>query len=202
MRDLAAEYGHLTDKFALEYSDWYEAILPIRRAAILEIGIAWGGSLLMWRGMCPDAKIVGVDICPPADPPLGIIQIRGDQRDDDLADKVRAYSPDGYDLIVDDASHYGSASTLTFNHLWPLVKPGGWYALEDWPVGLPGNPYYPGYEGDSMVRLVQSFVELIKPPVDLTDMGEYTIEAGGPGAVTEVRIKYGLALIRKSGRTE
>ena len=36
-----------------------------------------------------------------------------------------------YDLIVDDASHKAKHQVIGFDLYWPLVKPGGWYVVED-----------------------------------------------------------------------
>ena len=37
-----------------------------------------------------------------------------------------------FDLVVDDASHNYALSLATFNGLFPRVKPGGIYVIEDW----------------------------------------------------------------------
>jgi hypothetical protein len=37
-----------------------------------------------------------------------------------------------FDLIVDDASHSYSLSIASFNGLFPYVRPGGVYVIEDW----------------------------------------------------------------------
>jgi len=40
------------------------------------------------------------------------------------------------DLVVDDASHIYSPSLATFETLFPLIRPGGLYILEDWRASL------------------------------------------------------------------
>ena len=37
----------------------------------------------------------------------------------------------GYDIIIDDGSHVPKHMLLTFRHLWPYVRPGGMYVIED-----------------------------------------------------------------------
>jgi hypothetical protein len=37
----------------------------------------------------------------------------------------------GFDLSIDDASHGYELSLQSFNRLFPLLRPGGIYALED-----------------------------------------------------------------------
>ena len=43
---------------------------------------------------------------------------------------------DGFDIIIDDASHIGELTKATFWHLFDRhLKPGGLYAIEDWGTG-------------------------------------------------------------------
>lgn len=200
--ELRELYGHLTDKFSLGYWPVYVELLrnvpkiPLA-PAILEIGVHKGGSLKMWKDMYPSGVIVGVDKDVPENvaelPPV----IKSDQADPELPDSA-CFFAGFWDLIIDDASHMGSLSAKTFELLWPLVAPGGWYVLEDWAVGLEGNPHYPFFEGDSMVGVAQSFIPLIRPATDLRDMGGFTIAAGEAGDVDEVRYRYGLAMVHKN----
>ena len=186
-----------TDKHSLGYYPVYAELLSGRyQASVLEIGVAHGGSLYMWRGLSPEGHIVGVNDHGFGDWPEGAGKIITDQADPHLPELLNY---ERFDLIVDDASHMGSKSRATFALLWPLVKPGGWYVLEDWSVGLVSSPYFPMYEGNSMLRLAQSFIEGIAPEGELEDMGGVHIPAGGPEAATEVRYRYGMAMLQKNG---
>ena len=62
---------------------------------------------------------------------LGIQVIRGNQlrREDLLA--AAAASPGGYDYIIDDAAHVPDAIQLSLGILFPALKPGGLYIIED-----------------------------------------------------------------------
>ena len=45
-------------------------------------------------------------------------------------------APDGFDIIIDDASHIGELTKTSFWHLFDHhLKPGGLYAIEDWGTG-------------------------------------------------------------------
>jgi hypothetical protein len=45
-------------------------------------------------------------------------------------------APEGFDVIIDDASHIGELTKTTFWHLFDRhLKPGGLYAIEDWGTG-------------------------------------------------------------------
>jgi hypothetical protein len=135
----------------------YEGILaPLRgeRFALLELGVAEGDSLVMWREGFPRATIIGVDVEIPAvdlGPRVHIVQ--GDQRDLELLTRVReSFAPDGFEVIIDDASHLGvhtaqSIQALFVDHL----RPGGLYVIEDWMIG-----YYVPYSSPLTVSALDN----------------------------------------------
>jgi hypothetical protein len=50
-----------------------------------------------------------------------------------IADNV---APEGFDIIIDDASHIGELTKTAFWHLFDNhLKPNGLYAIEDWGTG-------------------------------------------------------------------
>lgn len=109
---------------------------PIR---LLELGVFHGGSLLMWQEYFPKALVVGLDRRPN---PLKEISerihfYRGSQEDELLLDRIaHECAPDGFDIVIDDASHIGTLSRASFRHLFQKhLKPGGTYVIEDWGTG-------------------------------------------------------------------
>jgi hypothetical protein len=119
----------------------YEELLaPLReqRFNLLELGVWKGDSLIMWRDAFTRATIVGLDLNPPK-LSLGdrVHVVTGDQGDRALLDAVRAqYAPDGFDIVIDDASHIGELSARSLQALYPHhLKPGGYYVIEDWGTG-------------------------------------------------------------------
>jgi len=118
--------------------------LPI---SLLELGVAKGKSMAMWKEFFPNATIAGIDLLPEwesDDPRVRVY--RGGQNDMELLDKVaRECAPDGFDIIIDDAAHIGELVKSSFWHLFDNhLKPGGTYAIEDWGTGYWGNHvYYP-----------------------------------------------------------
>ena len=106
---------------------------------LLEIGIHKGGSLHLWRDYFPKGTIVGIDLELPLDftPGERIQLFKGSQADTQFLSQVaRSIAPDGFDIIIDDASHIGELSKTTFWHLFQHhLKPGGLYAIEDWGTG-------------------------------------------------------------------
>lgn len=114
------EFGHLMDD-------------PIK---FLELGIQDGGSMLLWLDLMPKATIAGLDLNPAlVDDDSGRLHIyQGFQQDVEVLDRMAAeVAPDGFDVIVDDASHVGEYTEASFWHLFlNHLKPGGIYVIDDW----------------------------------------------------------------------
>jgi hypothetical protein len=123
------------------YLPIYEQLLaPLRNRAftLLELGV-WGGhSLEMWRDAFPRATIIGVDLVLP-DVELGprVHLIRGDQVDGALMRHIRDdYARNGFDVIIDDASHIGITTARSLQALYTEhLCQGGLYCIEDWGTG-------------------------------------------------------------------
>lgn len=134
--DLAARLGQLfmkwgSDKHTHLYHEFY-ATLPAPKR-MLEVGVFKGASLRAWREWWPEADIVGIDNFsrgyPSGFPPLtNPCLVDGDSRTYDVS---RLYDGPGPDLIIDDGSHKPRDQAATFRNLWPLLAPGGVYAIED-----------------------------------------------------------------------
>jgi hypothetical protein len=99
---------------------------------LLEIGIYSGGSLGMWRQYFGEqAKIWGIDIEPAcAAYGDGAIEVFiGSQ--DDRAFLASINPAHGMDVVLDDGSHLSSHQIVSFEELFPRLKPGGVYICED-----------------------------------------------------------------------
>lgn len=145
---LAMLYG--TDKWGEHwYTQHYQRYLAPRRRErlnLLEIGI--GGydnplegarSLRMWKAYFRRANIVGIDLYDKTALREARIDIR--QMDQTDASGLTRLSEEygGFDLVVDDGSHLNHHVIQTFEILFPLLRPGGLYAIEDtqtsyWPT--------------------------------------------------------------------
>lgn len=126
---------HETDKEKLHgYMQCYEDMLnPIRESAesILEIGIATGASLRMWKEYFPNATIHGIDIingCSILKEDRVKIHI-GNQTDDVFL--ARFMHDKWFDLIVDDGSHLVSDIRGTADILAERLNTGCYYIIED-----------------------------------------------------------------------
>jgi trans-aconitate methyltransferase len=141
--ELAVKYG--TDKHPW-YTPTYEMLLGSQRfkvRKVLEIGIGNlsqmshvhgyqpGASLRMWRDYFPGAQIFGLDI----DPQVMIQDARIETRvcDQSNAEALKHIGEEWgkFDLIVDDGSHDPQHQLLSFETLWPYLREGGYYIIED-----------------------------------------------------------------------
>ena len=97
---------------------------------MMEVGVADGSCLLAWREVFPNALIVGMDIHH-SDKAHGerIEFYLGNQRIKGDCDSVAAGRQ--FDMIVEDATHQLDDTLRTLLYLWPYVRPGGIYVVEE-----------------------------------------------------------------------
>lgn len=134
---------HQTDKHdsnhsycGLSYLDVYDKYLSeIRndRVNILEIGVRDGCSHRMWRDYFPNGTIFGIDIDPRCKQSQSdrIRVLIGSQSDPEIVSQVAKLAGGQFDVILDDGSHVNSLTIASFNLLYPSLKPGGIYIIED-----------------------------------------------------------------------
>ena len=131
-----------TDKaFHHAYTRRYEPLMaPIRNdpVTLLELGIggddnptAGGQSLKMWADYFTNGHIIGLDLHPKTITlPDNVTIYTGSQDDPNVLADIHTAHGD-FDVIIDDASHISSLTIKSFNILWPWLKPGGLYIVED-----------------------------------------------------------------------
>lgn len=100
-----------------------------KKINLLEIGVGSGGSIKMWLDYFrhPDTEIIGLDL----NENPNIINSRykhimGNQIDTSIFNDLN-----GFDIIIDDGSHFGEHQVITFEMLFNKVKSGGLYIVED-----------------------------------------------------------------------
>jgi len=152
-----SEIGRIyrTDKvgkhfYTQHYSSHFERFRhsPIN---VLEIGVGGynnpyhgGKSLRMWRSYFPLANIYSIDIYEKSPLQEDRIKIfKGSQVDKEFLDSVVEEIGE-IDLIIDDGSHLNEHVITTFNLLFPRLKDGGIYVVEDTQTS-----YWPEFGGDS-----------------------------------------------------
>lgn len=122
-----------------------------RRINLLEIGAggydditAGGESLRMWKRYFPFGKIYSIDIYDKSFLEENRIKIfKGSQMDDAFMHEVIKTLPH-LDIIIDDGSHINDHVIHTFKLLFPILKDGGVYVIEDVQTS-----YWEDYGGDS-----------------------------------------------------
>lgn len=131
-----------TDKIPNGYLPYYDANTEPwieETIHLLEVGVFKGGSLKLWQDYFPKATIAGIDVSLPLDRVESerIRMFEGSQTDTDfLATVAGQTAPDGFDIIIDDASHLGRDAKTTFWFLFEHhLKSGGLYVIEDWGTG-------------------------------------------------------------------
>jgi hypothetical protein len=150
-----------TDKIQHGYLEVYDPIFSDyldREINLLELGIHKGGSLLLWKDYFPKAHIFGVDLNAPEqlNNEDRIKVFSGMQQDKNFLTSVANNAPNGFDIIIDDASHIGELTRISFWHLFENhLNPGGVYVIEDWGTGYWGD--WPDGEIYSPAKNVYSF---------------------------------------------
>jgi len=211
LSELAARFG--SDKwggrwYTPHYQRHFEPYreLPVK---VLEIGIggydaidAGGESLRMWKHYFRRGLIYGLDIFEKTgveESRLRVVQ--GDQGDEAFLDSLgRELGP--FDIIIDDGSHMSHHVLASFNALFPHVKPGGIYVVEDL-----GTAYWPSWGGATDPAAQYKSIEFIKSLVDGLHHSEQIREADAKPSMTESTITgfhlyHNLALIEKGANTE
>ncbi len=160
---------------------------------IVELGVAEGASLLAWSRLCPEAVCFGVDLHPPARFESSLarlgIQARVKLLVGDHTEPKGFVSaiPEGVDLIVDDGSHLLVPTKRCFLALFPKLRPGGWYCIEDWGAG-----YWESFGGpeSGVQRMVYELVDEIAVKDRMKpEAGCFRIPARQPLPMDEIRIK-------------
>lgn len=201
--------GELAEIFAdtpnihkwLHYFPVYESALAAHRSRpirMLEIGVARGGSLQMWRRYLPEATIVGIDIdqsCQQFDAPAQAVHVRiGSQADTAFLQRViDEFGP--FDVILDDGSHMTSHMVRTFQYLFPNgLASGGVYIVED----IQSN-YWRDFRDSS-----ESFVDFTKRLIDamhahypVAENLELDFRFGDSRQLAEFRVPLATTLLEK-----
>ncbi len=132
------QYGQLsnTDKVTHhEYHKYYEPVLKPYynlHGSIVEIGLGTGQSLPMWQNLFKHAHIYGVDKEYENSGNDRYTIYKGDQSNvNDLNDLRKSLTDKNVFFINDDGSHIPEHQLLTFNTLFPILKEGGIYIIED-----------------------------------------------------------------------
>ena len=133
LNELAIKYG--TDKSSLchDYCDEYDIFLNKyrdKKVNVLELGVFRGNSIKMWLEYFYKGNVYGVDI---ENREVGITDDRykficGDSTDEKLHKKLDDIE---FDIVIDDASHMYKHQIYAFERIFPKLKSGSLYIVED-----------------------------------------------------------------------
>jgi len=155
LNEIALLYG--TDKatahpkikghcYTPHYEKFFEA-LRHKEIKLLEIGVGGGESIQTWLQYFPAAIVHGVDIVSETNQfnsrEGGPGRYHYENGDQGSADFWRAFNEKygSMDIIIDDGSHFDKDIISAFKSLWPMLKPGGLYCIEDLAVAYGGSPF-------------------------------------------------------------
>ncbi|MFA7466429.1 MAG: hypothetical protein WCZ08_03375 [Parcubacteria group bacterium] len=132
-----------TDKYKDLIPAYEELFADIRneKLKILEVGVWRGGSMLWLKDFFPNAEIYGIDINLPKMNEERITLIQADQND---TEKLKEIAKIGFDIVIDDGSHFPKETQNTLNVFWEATKKH--YIIEDWDAGINKPSKYKGLE--------------------------------------------------------
>jgi demethylmacrocin O-methyltransferase len=201
---LAALYG--TDKYGEhDYTPVYQDLMrhargkPVR---LLEIGVggyagALGGeSLRMWESYFPRGEITGIDLYDKTTLSGGRVAVFQCSQVDGPKLTALARERGPFDFIIDDGSHHNAHQIETFALLWPHLKDGGIYIVEDvqtsyWPMYGGGPLGTEGYRRSAM--------QWFKDYADSVNLPEFLLPAPGaldPG-LASIAFHHNLIVLKK-----
>ncbi|MEU7146032.1 class I SAM-dependent methyltransferase [Nocardia sp. NPDC046473] len=210
--DLALRFG--SDKWGGHwYTPHYELhFAPYRqqRVKVLEIGVGGyrsrdtgGASLRMWKHYFTRGLVHGLDLVDKSavDEPR-LSTIAGDQSDRALLARLhKEIGP--FDLVIDDGSHQSDHVLASFTTLFPLMRPGAMYVIEDLQAS-----YWPGYNGNSVeLNDPGTAVGFLKTLIDgLHHQDQLRASPHEPAdlerGVTAIHLYHNIAFIEKGVNTE
>lgn len=181
-----------------DYARHYDKLFAHLRhqpVKMLEIGAAGGEGIKMWDEYFdnPDSRIFGVDIVANTNPwntpgtTLRYTFNQGDQSSETFWACWLADHGGDLDIVVDDGGHYNDGIITSFNSLWPAVRPGGFYAVEDLGCSYGSSIFVkPGFP---------THMQWLKSFVDFMNTNEHA-----PG-VDSIYFSKELAVFKKKGTT-
>lgn len=131
--DAGIKYGTQKCSLCHDFLIHYERALHLRPVkVVIEIGVDRGASLRTWAEFFPDARIYGVDVNSQLLFDEGNIWcVLGDQaRPDQIRDQFWLNGIEA-DLFVDDGSHVWSHQIETYETIFPMMRSGSIYIVED-----------------------------------------------------------------------
>jgi len=175
------------------YAEVLEELGPLH---IFELGILEGGSTALLWELAQPRVIAAIDHRPPINPALrdyvsrreldDVIRIHTDvdQADRSHLAKIaeEAFGDEALDLVVDDCSHMYEATRASFNELFPRLRLGGLFAIEDW-------------DWTRYRRIAEMWADQV--PLTRLILELVLVLASGSGLISEITVADGLVQVRR-----
>jgi len=162
--------GYPLDKWAHYFPIYERHLARYRglRVRVLEIGVYRGGGLELLRHFLgPDARLVGIDIDEVARAAARGYEVEiGDQADPKFLKRV-AEKHGPFDIVIDDGGHSMLQQIASVEALFPLLKDGGTYLVEDCHTS-----YWPEYADQGPKG--KTFIEWVKARIDDVNAYHYS----------------------------
>jgi hypothetical protein len=171
---------------------------------MIDLGIYKGGSVVLYHKLFAPEKLIAIDLATAPAPSLeayaarqtdrSVVIARGvDQADAAALDRLCAEHLGGQplDLVVDDASHQYAQTRASFRSLFPRLRAGGHFIIEDWAWAHWAGDYWQKERGGEYFREKQPLTDLLIELVLLC--------ASSPQIVSHVRVDGAAIYVERGG---
>ena len=183
----------------IDIYNYYFNTIKDKNLNIFEIGVETGESLRMFSDYFNKSNIVGLDI-ENKDYNIERVEIFcGDQSDKKILNRIiEKYKT--FDVIIDDGSHKNKDVINSFNHLFPYLKFGGLYVIEDLQTS-----YIPNWGGDGVnlnnKKTTMNFIRSLADRMHYQDIDNpFYQKHDFDGLIEFVHIYRNIAFIKKQKR--
>jgi len=194
-------FVHKTDYQMKVYADFWKLRTAFQPKCVFEMGIWSGGSVVFWHEYFRPDKHVAIDLLPGTDSRpfteyVGSTHVRDrlktywgvDQGDAATMNAILEREFDTpLDLVIDDASHLYAPTKKAFETLFPRLRPGGLYLIEDWTWGYKKehqSPTHPFAGTKPLAELIHECVDVL---------------GSTPSIITDVSVNVAFAAIERGG---
>lgn len=178
--EMGADKGSSHHVKGHDYARHYDAAFSHIRShpiKVLEIGVGSAESMRTWLEYFPNAVVLGLDIVhdtnlwntPGGKPhPRYTFSYIDQSSEPEWGKLIEEYGSD-WDIVVDDGGHSSQQIITTFKKMWPHVKRGGFYAIEDLGCAYSSLEFFctPGW---------QNHMDFIKDMLDQINRGQNDID--------------------------
>jgi hypothetical protein len=164
---------------------------------VVELGVGQGGMSVLLPSFDHDLNYMGIEYAPERESVTTVvsnlpkirdrvhIQFGLSQSDPSVPERVvKCFGSSEIDLVIDDASHKYNESRRSFEMLFPMLRPGAPYIVEDW--GWAHSPNYkPGSYFDGEPALSNLLFEVS------------ILAASSPGMISSIQIQGQFFIVRR-----